>query len=116
MKITVLFLVLYLSFADEICLKKFLSSSNACWPGDFCYNESISLDNGRVVSLPKVVVLAKNVSDVVNAMKAAQGCQVGFSVRNGGHGAVGYALVKVRQEEKRFSFFFFFFSDRMELS
>lgn len=62
--------------------------------GDPGYDQSLTIDNGRIDLRPGVVAMCANAEDVITAYKFAVEHEVPFTVRGGGHSAAGYCLNK----------------------
>jgi len=61
-------------------------------PYSSSYNETVNIDNKRVVTYPAIIVIPKIENDVSITILGAQYCNMSFSVRSGGHSAAGYCL------------------------
>jgi FAD/FMN-containing dehydrogenase len=63
-------------------------------PDDADYEQSRKLWNGAVKTQPAMIVQAAGVSDILAAIDFAQSNELPFSVKAGGHGWAGHALVE----------------------
>eukprot|EP00041_Stephanoeca_diplocostata_P038348 m.1503624 g.1503624 ORF g.1503624 m.1503624 type:complete len:516 (-) comp25208_c0_seq2:4015-5562(-) len=61
---------------------------------DQAFRNVTDIDNQRCAVTPLVIVWPKSSIDVAAVIRAAESCQMHFSVISGGHGAAGYALAK----------------------
>jgi hypothetical protein len=62
-------------------------------PDDADYEQSRKVWNGGVKTQPAMIVQAAGVSDILVAIDFAQSNELLFSVKAGGHGWAGHALV-----------------------
>ena len=78
------------------CVSQYLHSRNFRGtiehPRSEEYEESITIDNKRVVVNPSVVLVPTNENDVTLSIDASQFCDLPFSIMSGGHSAAGYCL------------------------
>jgi hypothetical protein len=63
-----------------------------CYPASACYNDTIAVDNPLCGRLPLVVLWARSVQGVVNAVNWAAQHDYHLSVRSGGHSAGCFCL------------------------
>lgn len=56
------------------------------------YEDTLAIDNKRVVVEPAIVLVPRCEKDVVLAVEATRFCNMSFSVISGGHSAAGYCL------------------------
>lgn len=61
-------------------------------PSELDYHQAVQIDNGRVQLRPRCVIQVNSVEDVVRSLKFAQGNNLRFTVKGGGHSANGYSL------------------------
>lgn len=61
-------------------------------PGDAEYEETVSIDNGRIQFKPRLIIFPAVIEDVKIGLKFAITHNVAFSVKGGGHSAAGYCL------------------------
>src|ERR671910_161649 len=63
-------------------------------PDDDRFEQSRKLWNSGVTTQPAMIVQAAGVSDILATVDFAQSNNLPFSVKAGGHGGAGYALVE----------------------
>lgn len=56
------------------------------------YNDTLTIDNKRVVVFPSLVLVPISEEDVAIAVSAVRSCNLSISVMSGGHSAAGYCL------------------------
>lgn len=70
------------------------AASQLYYAGSREYNNTLFIDNARVVVDPAVVVSPRDEHDIALAMNASAACGLRFSVVSGGHSAQGYGLAQ----------------------
>lgn len=61
-------------------------------PGDAEYEETVTIDNGRIQFKPRLIIFPAVVEDVKIGLRFAITHNLPFSVKGGGHSAAGYCL------------------------
>lgn len=56
------------------------------------YNESIKIDNKRVINYPSLILSPLNENDISLSIKSSKLCNFKYSILSGGHSAAGYCI------------------------
>jgi hypothetical protein len=78
------------------CVSNYLNdikfSGSVELPSSPTYNETIDIDNKRVIVYPEIILVPADERDVSLSILAARQCNCEYAVRSGGHSAAGYCL------------------------
>ena len=81
---------------DSDCVREYLHTheflGSTELPNSVEYEDTLSIDNKRVIVNPALVLVPINEKDVSVAVDATRSCGLSFSVLSGGHSAAGYCL------------------------